>query len=265
MNNSLYILDDSPRFEWIRLSSTDSTSNFLKNYRPAAAREMTLVTADYQTAGRGQAGNSWESEVGRTLLFSLRLQPVGLDVRRQFILSQAMSVAICTALRELLPDGVSIKWPNDIYWHHRKVCGFLVENFLTGHSIDTCIIGAGINVNQTVFLSDAPNPVSLKQITGQDTECVFLLARIVELFRSHYARIQAGDTAAITAAYRQMLYRATGFYAYADKDGTFEAEIHDIEPTGHLILADRAGTLRRYAFKEVRSLIPDGDSSLTAL
>ena len=86
MNRSLYILDDSPRFEWIELSSTDSTNTFLRNYHPAVPKEMTLVSTEFQTAGRGQAGNSWESEQGKNLLFSLRIQPAGIEARRQFIL-----------------------------------------------------------------------------------------------------------------------------------------------------------------------------------
>lgn len=264
MNNSLYILDDSPRFEWIELSSTDSTNTFLKNYRPASPKEMTLASTDFQTSGRGQAGNSWESENGKNLLFSLRIQPVNVNVRQQFLLSQAMSIAICEALAEYT-DGISVKWPNDIYWHDRKICGFIVENFLMGHVIETSIIGVGINVNQTVFTSDAPNPVSLKQITGKETERIFILARIIELFGNYYHRIHTGREEEIIKGYRRLLYRNKGFFPYIDKDGIFEAEIHDIEPTGHLILSDRKGSLRRYAFKEVKCVIPTGGQTTLTL
>lgn len=262
MNQSLYILDDSPRFEWIELSSTDSTSNFLKNYHPVNEKEITLVSADYQTSGRGQIGNRWESEQGKNLLFSLRIRQTGIDVKQQFLLSQAMSLSVSETLAEYA-EGIAIKWPNDIYWHDKKICGFLVENFLTGHLIETCIIGVGINVNQTEFCSDAPNPVSLRLITGKETEPVFILARIMELFQRYYNLVRNGQGDAIIKAYRNTLYRGTGFYPYKDEEGIFEAEIHDIEPTGHLILRDREGRLRRYAFKEVRSLISsDGQSTI---
>lgn len=256
MNNSLYILDDSPRFEWIELSSTDSTNTFLKNYHPVDPKEMTLVSTDFQTAGRGQLGNHWESEQGKNLLFSLRIQPTGIQARQQFLLSQAMSLAICRTLKEYT-EGITIKWPNDIYWHDRKICGFIVENFLTGHLIDTCIIGAGVNVNQTAFASDAPNPTSLKLITGKETERIFILARIVELFSSYYRQVCSGQHGEIIKEYRRSLYRNQGFHPYVDQDGEFEAEIHDIEPTGHLVLSDRQGKLRRYAFKEVKCLISE--------
>lgn len=263
MNNSLYILDNSTSFEWIELASTDSTNNFLKNYRPISPKEMTLVSTDFQTAGRGQAGNHWESEQGKNLLFSLRIQKIDINVKQQFLLSQAMSLSICEALAEYT-DGVSIKWPNDIYRYDRKISGFIVENFLMGHRIESCIIGVGVNINQTEFASDAPNPVSLKQVTGKDTERVFILARIIELFRSYYYRVRTGQYDEIIRRYRHSLYRNNGFYPYIDRNGTFEAEIHDIEPTGHIILSDREGNLRRYAFKEVKCIIPtDQQSALT--
>ena len=146
MTHSLYILDDSPWFEWIRLHSTDST---------------------IQTAGRGQAGNSWESEAGKNLLFGLLFHPREVEANRQFILSQAVALSICETLSDYAED-IRIKWPNDIYWKDRKICGMLIENTLVGRCIENCIIGAGININQQTFCSDAPNPVSLRQITGKE-------------------------------------------------------------------------------------------------
>lgn len=262
MNHSLYILDDSPHFEWIELTETDSTNNFLKNYRPVRSKELTLVSADYQSQGRGQIGNRWEAEAGKNLLFSLGMHPVNVDARQQFVLSQAIALSVCKALGEHT-SGLSIKWPNDIYWRDRKICGILIENTLTGHAIETSIAGVGVNVNQSEFRSDTPNPVSLKQITGKETERVFILARIVELFTGYYGHIRNGDFGMIAEEYGRLLYRRTGFHPYEDADGHFEAELHGVEPTGHLLLKDRSGRLRRYAFKEVRFLIPGCDLSPT--
>ena len=232
MTHSLYILDDSPWFEWIRLHSTDSTIDFLKHYRPVSPKDMILVTADFQTAGRGQAGNSWESEAGKNLLFGLLFHPREVEANRQFILSQAVALSICETLSDYAED-IRIKWPNDIYWKDRKICGMLIENTLVGRCIENCIIGAGININQQTFCSDAPNR-----------------------FKDYYRKIQQGQTEDIVRNYRERLYRHNGFHLYQDADGVFEAEIHDVEPTGHLVLTDRDGTTRRYAFKEVSHLIP---------
>lgn len=218
---------------------------------------MILVTADFQTAGRGQAGSSWESEAGKNLLFGLLFHPREVEANRQFILSQAMALSICETLSDYAED-IRIKWPNDIYWKDRKICGMLIENTLVGRCIENCIIGVGININQQTFCSDAPNPVSLRQITGKEQEQVFILANILKRFKDYYRNIRQGQTEGIARSYREQLYRRNGFHRYQDANGIFEAEIHDVEPTGHLVLADRNGITRRYAFKEVSHLIPSG-------
>ncbi len=255
MTNALYTLDDSPTFEWIRLSSTDSTINFLRHYRPVTSKEMVLVTSDFQTAGRGQAHNSWESEAGKNLLLGLLVHPTGISANRQFVLSQAMSLAVRDTLAAYA-DGFTVKWPNDIYWRNSKICGMLIENTLAGNRIEECILGVGVNVNQTVFKSDAPNPISLAQVTGKEHERIFILAEIVKSFKKYFNDILSGQTEEITGKYLDSLYAKEGFHPYADANGTFEARIAGIEPTGHLLLSDRQGIQRRYAFKEVSFLIP---------
>ena len=184
---------------------------------------MILVTADFQTAGRGQAGNSWESEAGKNLLFGLLFHPREVEANRQFILSQAVALSICETLSDYAED-IRIKWPNDIYWKDRKICGMLIENTLVGRCIENCIIGAGININQQTFCSDAPNPVSLRQITGKEQEPVFILADTIKRFKDYYRKIQQGQTEDIVRNYRERLYRHNGFHLYQDADGVFEAE-----------------------------------------
>ncbi len=264
MTHSHYILDNSPRFEWIRLRSTDSTNEFLKHYRPAVQKEMTLVTADFQTSGRGQTGSSWESETAKNLLFSLLFHPHGVEAARQFCLAQAVALAICETLSGYT-GNVSIKWPNDIYRKDRKICGMLIENSLTGRHIEACIVGVGVNVNQQMFRSDAPNPVSLRQVTGKEHDPVAILADIVGRFMGYYQDIRRGDAESVARNYKKRLYRRKGFHPYKDAGGTFEAEIRDVEPTGHLVLADRGGVTRRYAFKEVRHVIPSGVAAAATL
>lgn len=264
MTDALYTLDDSLWFEWVELSETDSTNNFLKNYHPIEPKEMTLVTATYQSAGRGQQGNSWESEKGKNLLFSLRIHPRMIEANRQFVLSQAISLAICSTL-SLYTEDISIKWPNDIYWKDKKIGGILIENTLTGKQIDTCIIGAGINVNQETFTSDAPNPVSLIQIIKKETELTFILAEIVKRFKEYLAQINNHNTDEIVRFYADALYRRNGYHPYSDANGSFEAKITTTQPSGHLVLTDREGRERTYAFKEVRFIIPNGTNKTIEL
>ena len=149
---------DVKRIHRIEVSSTNT---YLKELLTAGVElpELTLVDADFQTGGRGQQQNVWESEADKNLLFSLLCHPTFLPATNQFVLSQAIAVAVQRTLSEYT-DGITIKWPNDIYWNDRKICGTLIECNLMGSTIKDCIIGTGINVNQTEFRSDAPNPVS---------------------------------------------------------------------------------------------------------
>ena len=141
----------------------------------------------------------------------------------------------------------------------------LIENTLMGQHIEDCIIGVGLNVNQTVFRSDAPNPVSLCQVTGKTHETVFILAAVIKRFKNFWQKLQKEDTDEIARHYASRLYRREGFHRYEDSDGCFEAEIHEVEPSGHLVLADRNGRLRRYAFKEVRFLAPNDKQDFSNL
>ncbi len=231
--------------------------------------EFTTLCADFQTAGKGQRGNSWESEPGKNLLFSFVLFPRFLEAKRQFVLSQVISLAIKEELEEIIrplhateeeeTDGrkreaspVSIKWPNDIYWREKKICGILIENDLQGRDIRRCIAGIGININQEVFLSDAPNPCSLKQITGKEHPRQPILQRILQRVEAYYRQLKQEDISQeITGRYARSLFRREGYHPYQDANGRFLARLLQVEPDGRFVLEDEAGKVRKYLFKEV--------------
>ena len=232
----------------IRLAETDSTNNYLRE-QCAKARlpEGSLVIADFQTAGKGQVGNSWESEAGKNLMFSILLYPDSLPANRQFLISQIASLSVKETL-EGYTDSVKVKWPNDIYWKDRKICGMLIENDLSGQHLYCSVIGIGLNINQEIFRSDAPNPVSLTQITGKAYDREEVLARFLRIFFNYYFLLLQEKEEEIRTAYMAALYHGDGYYSYIDENGPFEACIHAIEPTGHLILQLHDGERRRYAF-----------------
>ena len=233
--------------EWeiIHIAETDSTNRWL---RERGGEGDMVVVADYQTAGKGQGTNSWESERGKNLLFSVLYHPQRIPANRQFHISMAVSLAIADALGEHIGD-VSIKWPNDIYWRNAKICGILIENRLLGQTIRDSIIGVGVNVNQRQFHSNAPNPVSLWQIHGHETDLELLLQSILDKFTLYINKKE------IKTQYLHQLYRRKGLHPYADREGSFMAEIVDVEDDGHLLLCDDNGQQRRYAFKEVSFVI----------
>ena len=254
------------RCRMLELDEIDSTNNFLRHLDTPDDYQMTLVTAEYQTAGRGADTNRWESAKGENLLLSLRVKPANLPVSRMFALSETTALAISDVLGAFLPltspkggRGVCIKWPNDIYYGDSKVAGILIENDLQGSRVQRSTIGIGINVNQRRFLSDAPNPRSLADIVGHDVERRFVLEQFMERFTHLFGQIEDGRPEALDALhenYKNHLYRFGEEHTYSDKDGTFRATLTDVEPSGHLILRDHSGTLRRYAFKEVKWEIP---------
>ena len=216
-------------FRITHVEETDSTNAYIRRMlstpqqgeaTPAADQaRYWVVTTDFQSSGRGQGTNTWESEKGKNLLFS------------------------------------TIKWPNDIYWKDKKICGILIENTLSGGHIKNCVIGPGIDVNQQTFHSDAPNPVSLCQIVGHEVDREALLQDILKRFDANIQATVNGDYATIVGNYTSWLYRLHGFYPYRDADGDFEAALVEVEDDGHLVLRDREDHIRRYAFKEVEFII----------
>ncbi|MDD4116436.1 MAG: biotin--[acetyl-CoA-carboxylase] ligase [Massilibacteroides sp.] len=235
----------------IRIRETASTNSELrKQLAEQSLPEGSLIIAEHQTQGRGQVGNSWESEPGKNLTFSLVIYPDIIAANEQFLISQVTALSVKKTLSEYVED-ITVKWPNDIYWKDRKICGMLIENDLCGRNISCSICGIGININQKKFYSDAPNPVSLVQITGQKYDLEKLLSCFRHHFYDFYLQLLLDKKQSIQQSYRESLYRGKGFHTYSDEKGIFEAEIEDVEPTGHLLLRLKNEEIRRYAFKEV--------------
>ena len=252
------------------LPEVQSTNTYLLDLlaQGTTLPDTTVIYTLRQTAGRGQMGNSWESEPDKNILFSMLLCPTFLPIREQFLLSQICSLGIVEALDELiltkhLQDEVklSIKWPNDIYAGDGKLCGILIENRLMGGALQHSVLGVGINVNQEKWIGNAPNPVSLKML-GVETDPLTVLdlvtKHIVELYHSLRDNMEMAVT--IRERYMQRLYRKDGYYAYYDpaKDEHFDAEIAGVDAQGPLMLRLPSGDVRSYWFKEVKFVLPCG-------
>lgn len=247
--------------EIIRLTDIPSTNDYLLGLK--TDREVVAVT-DYQSHGKGMGTNRWESEPGKNLLFSILIHPVWLPIRLQYLLSMTEAVAIAEVLREELAQcpetqqPLTIKWPNDIYYGDRKISGTRIDVNLKGARLQDVIIGTGININQQCFLSDAPNPISLRQITGWDCDRETLLNRMIERFEQYLFLLRQGfeegkeeNIERIVNLYHQHLYRREGLHPYSDENGDFLATTEYVEPTGILHLRREDGTQSTYMFKEV--------------
>lgn len=233
----------------------DSTNNYMKSLLlKQKVKEGTIVSADFQTGGRGQRGNGWMSENGTNLLFSIVLYPDAVKANEQFLILQVVSLAVADFLRKYT-DGITIKWPNDIYWREKKICGILIENAIEGDQIKESVCGIGINLNQESFDSSLPNPVSLKQITGEYYKQSIMLGEVRELLFSYYEQLRRGEIQIIVENYRDSLFRKTGYHLFNDNTNDFIARIKNVAPDGTLILETESGDERRFAFKEVRYVL----------
>ena len=243
------------KFNIQHINQCDSTNAYLQRLvAETDAPEGTVVSTSFQTNGRGQLSNVWEAEDGKNILCSILLRPTSLPIKSQFLISQAISVAIVDVLNSYL-DGFFIKWPNDIYYKEDKIAGILIENTLSSAGISTCIIGLGLNVNQQTFRSDAPNPISLFNIIGRKTSVPELLQSILERFNKVY-ELAYTNVALLRENYFNNLLFSGKMRMYSDESGEFIGKIVDVENDGHLIIEDIEGNKRRYAFKGVAFLLP---------
>lgn len=241
----------------IKLDSIGSTNSYIAG-RAIDLPHATVVSTYKQTAGRGQRGNSWESQPNKNLSFSILLRPQNIIARQQFYISEAVSLAIVNTLRQyIITDKVAIKWPNDIYVNDFKICGILIENTLSGYNITQSIIGIGLNVNQHKFMSNAPNPISLIHFIHQESSLDNILEKLTDEIIStfdHYDTTQEFET--LHKEYCENLWRNDGFYPYLTPDGSrFMARIANVASDGILTLIDTFNNSHSFAFKEVQALI----------
>lgn len=244
-------------FNRIHVDSCRSTMSYAAELSASDSPHGTVVTAHEQTAGRGQRGNSWESEPGANLTFSLVLRPQQWPAARQFELSMAVAVGVCRALRALLPAAdVCVKWPNDIYAGDLKMVGILIENSISGAMITRSVAGIGINVNQTVFRSSAPNPVSMAQVAGHAFDLDSVLEDVVNEIVECAATALTSTT--LVDDFHALLWRNDGeMYKWLDTQSLriFEAAVAHVEPSGPLILRLADGSERSFYFKEVAAVL----------
>ena len=247
------------KIKWHRSESIGSTNTYLRELNggdPEYGYEVAVAT--FQTAGRGQKGNTWESEAGKNLLFSILAHPSGIKVQEQFYISEAIALAVSDSVKTFIgpeyADGISVKWSNDVYWNDFKMAGILIENTLQGDRILDTVVGVGLDVNQVVFVSDAPNPISMCNITDREFDLEALLTDIVGRFIG-YMEVPSDKRPEIDSLYRSRLYRREGHHKFRDENGIFEARIEGIRPDGCLMLVTRSGEHRVYEFKQVQFIL----------
>ena len=245
----------------VRLDSVDSTNNYAaKELLTKSLKEGTVFIASCQESGRGTGQASWESTAGLNLTLSIVLHPRQIAISRQFYISKAISLGVADFLVKYV-EGVSIKWPNDIYINDKKIAGILIETAISGGKFSRAIVGIGLNINQEKFISDAPNPVSLKNLTGETYELSLMLIDLCACLDNRYRILLSGDFAILDHDYDALLYLKgvwTNFRelnsVLREENSVFEGKILGVEEDGRLKIETRQGEVRGFYFKEVTFL-----------
>lgn len=231
-------------------STNAYTDNLLLSQKPA---EGTVIIADQQTNGRGQDQNTWESEPKKNLTFSIILYPEFLNPSEQFRLIEVTSLGITDFIKTLLPleSNIKIKWPNDIYVGDKKLCGTLVQSSIVGPKLTESIIGIGLNMNQEKFYSDAPNPISLKQITGQNYDLKLSLINLCSSIDNRYSQLKVKQHSKLESDYLSLLYRYFEWHDFIIDEIIVHARIIGITNFGQLKLESSDGKSYTCGMKEV--------------
>ncbi|HIW66292.1 MAG TPA: biotin--[acetyl-CoA-carboxylase] ligase [Candidatus Alistipes intestinipullorum] len=238
------------------LGTTTSTND---DARDAKYRHGDIVWAEHQTAGRGQRGHKWLSPEGENLTFTMVVEPHFLPVAEQFLLCEAMSVALTDTFAAY---GIEtrIKWTNDIYAGDRKLEGVLIEHSYSGATLSRSLLGIGINVNQTDFDPSLPNPVSMAQLTGRRYDRREVLETFERCMLARYEQLERGEREALQRDYRERMYGLGQRRPFRRPDGSLtHGIIEGVRTSGELMLRHDDGSLGEYLFKEIEFVIGGRD------
>lgn len=213
--------------------------------------EGTTVVTHHQTAGRGQRGNTWISEKGKNLTFSIVLKPAILPVKDQFYLNMSIALGVYDYLEEIFKGHVKIKWPNDILIKGKKVCGILIENQLSGQQIQHSIVGVGLNVNQEKFSLE--NATSLRVLSGQEFQLEVVLEGVLEKIESRYLLIREQLLDTVSLAFTEVMYWLDEQHVFSTQGVEFTGRIIGVDEIGRLKIQTSEG-LSTFGVKEVEFL-----------
>jgi len=230
------------------LTSTNSQASLM--LKEGLAAEGCVIYTDFQTSGKGRAGNRWESERGKNLLISIILNPRSIPPEGQFFISMAISLAICDFVDNHLP-GSKIKWPNDIYINDDKIAGILIENSILGGTLESTIAGIGININQVEFPSSVPNPVSLSMSTGIEYDCKVCLEELLVCLEERYEQLMSGRLEQLKNEYLSRMYWLNEWHFYKSERELFRGMAKGISEYGRLIIEDENCKQAEFDFKEI--------------
>lgn len=229
--------------------SSNDTAQLLAQ-KPDTA-EGTVIICEEQSKGKGQRGNTWESTAGKNLTLSVILQPKFLKIKDQFSLNMVSSLAVGATVSHYVPAAtVKVKWPNDVLVNDKKIAGILIENSLAGQSIESAIVGIGLNVNQASF--QAPRATSLRLQAGVDLELNQVFETLMCQLEKYYLMLKGGRQAEVKTEYLTHLYGYQETRKFLT-EYRFEGRIEDVTDSGLLVVRGPHGR-QQYDLKEITFL-----------
>lgn len=235
----------------IFISELDSTNNYANGLlKEKNTPEGTVVLTFRQFNGKGHGRNSWESEDGKNLTFSMILYPSFLPPSQQFVLSQAISLGIAGFMKSTT-GNVSVKWPNDILINGKKAAGILIENTVSGNFLQSSVIGIGLNLNQREFPDHLPHATSLALETGREYRPDLSLKAVLKETGNWYQYLKDGHHEEIKKHYLSLLYRSGIKSIFRADKKEFEATITGIDEYGQLLLEEPGGITKAWPFKTI--------------
>ncbi|MBR5661210.1 MAG: biotin--[Bacteroidales bacterium] len=252
-------MDEKVEIRWVE--ETDSTQDEVRRHI-SEYDNLSVVAAEFQKAGRGQRGNTWLAMKGENLTFSMLLKfgekgfP-SLKASEQFLITKAATVGVTDYLGSK-SISCSIKWPNDIYFRDKKICGMLIENILDKEYLAFSVVGIGLNVNQREFPPQLMNPTSMSAITGKTYDIKEELDLLADYLASAFkATLGSDNEFEADHEYVRRLYRKDEFHEFTIcQDGSLlEGKIIGVTPGGLVQIMNRKGELFQFAFKEISYII----------
>jgi len=230
----------------IRLDEVDSTNLYAERLiSNEETPEGTVITAAFQSAGKGQGDNTWESERGKNLTFTLVLRPAFLPAGEQFHLNMAVTLGVTDYARSL-GIGALIKWPNDIYACDKKIGGLLISHRVSGTMLEHTIAGIGINLNQEVFPATLPGAASVKMITGKEVLPDKALEALLGFLGERYRQLREGQSGRIGEEYLTNLKGFGKWQEFESVGSRFEGMITGVDEYGRLLVEMRNGIIAAY-------------------
>ena len=240
---------------FIELPSIDSTNIYaMQQAHARLATPGTVYFAHEQTAGKGQRDKIWQSEKGKNLVMSAVITPPVPNVNALFLLSAATALACYDFFKVFAGDESSIKWPNDIYWNDRKAGGILIGNVFKGSQWEYAILGIGININQTDFDASLQNPVSLKQITGENFNTIEMAKQLCGFLETKISMLADSGGEVIIEEYNRALYKNGQPVLLKKGNETINGILKGVNGSGELIIYDKR--YLKFRFGSVEWIIP---------